>query len=488
VVLACIQAVGKFLGIEGVEKWAKDMRGHLDKVRGSVKAFGDEADKTREKIKKNNKEQEELQRQMARNFANRTDEMVEANNKFVDSIRKSNEEYRAAQSKRATDDIANDKFVLEIRASNRAWEREQENIAYEKLRAIRVATAEAEKERTDEARRLAEERISIRVNEINRMLDEARREEQGLDSSLDRLKENLDETIIAWRNSGSSMEDVIKQWASETGTSIDDVINEWDRLNIDTDDIKDVLQEFTKATGKDFLAWGGEVEEAAAVVTRSLDTIITKSAGVGQAVSNNLGTSLSAVEERRKEMGINQSDTQFAWNEVNKHFGLQTGAGALGVTQEGLAKQLAAQQTDARLKETFEMVVEEAADLREKREARAAEEASAQAKRDKILSDSYAAVASEKASKARAAFVDSFEGRMANGGMSRGGIQLVGERGPELVSLPSGSRVHPNGTGPGGGMTFHFHGAVYGVDDLQRVVVEAVRDHALSGGFEGVFA
>ena len=77
---------------------------------------------------------------------------------------------------------------------------------------------------------------------------------------------------------------------------------------------------------------------------------------------------------------------------------------------------------------------------------------------------------------------------MANGGISQGGLTVVGERGPELVSLPGGSRVYPNGSGPGGGMTFHFHGAVYGVDDLQRVVVEAVRDHAISGGFAGVFA
>ena len=79
------------------------------------------------------------------------------------------------------------------------------------------------------------------------------------------------------------------------------------------------------------------------------------------------------------------------------------------------------------------------------------------------------------------------EGGYANGGITKGGIALVGERGPELVSLPSGSRVHPNGS-TGGGMNFHFHGAVYGVEDLKRVVVEAVRDHAISGGFTGVFA
>lgn len=39
---------------------------------------------------------------------------------------------------------------------------------------------------------------------------------------------------------------------------------------------------------------------------------------------------------------------------------------------------------------------------------------------------------------------------LATGGLiDRGGLAIVGERGPELVSLPTGSRVHPNGTGPG---------------------------------------
>ena len=77
-------------------------------------------------------------------------------------------------------------------------------------------------------------------------------------------------------------------------------------------------------------------------------------------------------------------------------------------------------------------------------------------------------------------------GSFANGGISGGGLAMVGERGPEIVSLPGGSRVHPSGTGPGSNQ-FHFHGAVYGLEDLRRGVVEAVRDHALSGGFRGVF-
>ena len=78
---------------------------------------------------------------------------------------------------------------------------------------------------------------------------------------------------------------------------------------------------------------------------------------------------------------------------------------------------------------------------------------------------------------------------MQGGGISTGGLALVGERGPEVVSLPGGARVHPSGTGPGGVVNqFHFHGAVYGVEELKQVVVEAVRDHAISGGFSGVFA
>ena len=40
------------------------------------------------------------------------------------------------------------------------------------------------------------------------------------------------------------------------------------------------------------------------------------------------------------------------------------------------------------------------------------------------------------------------DGRASGGPAS--GLTLVGERGPELVSLPGGSYVHPNGTGPGG--------------------------------------
>jgi phage-related protein len=38
----------------------------------------------------------------------------------------------------------------------------------------------------------------------------------------------------------------------------------------------------------------------------------------------------------------------------------------------------------------------------------------------------------------------------AGGTMPRDGMALVGEKGPELVQLPGGSRVYPHGTDPGG--------------------------------------
>lgn len=44
-----------------------------------------------------------------------------------------------------------------------------------------------------------------------------------------------------------------------------------------------------------------------------------------------------------------------------------------------------------------------------------------------------------------------------HGGFMPGGMALVGERGPEVVSLPAGAFVHPTGTGPAGGGVSHVH-------------------------------
>ena len=47
-------------------------------------------------------------------------------------------------------------------------------------------------------------------------------------------------------------------------------------------------------------------------------------------------------------------------------------------------------------------------------------------------------------------FIGKYIPQFAKGGVSSGGLAIVGEEGPELVSLPRGARVHPNGYGPSG--------------------------------------
>ena len=71
------------------------------------------------------------------------------------------------------------------------------------------------------------------------------------------------------------------------------------------------------------------------------------------------------------------------------------------------------------------------------------------------------------------------------GVMGRGGVALVGEAGPELVALPGGSRVFPNGQGAGG-VTVNVNGPVFGMPDLKRVIQEAVRDTLRGSGFSGL--
>lgn len=51
-----------------------------------------------------------------------------------------------------------------------------------------------------------------------------------------------------------------------------------------------------------------------------------------------------------------------------------------------------------------------------------------------------------------------------------GGMALVGEDGPELVDLPSGSKVYPTGTGPSGGDTFILNVDMDDVGDVARLV------------------
>ena len=74
--------------------------------------------------------------------------------------------------------------------------------------------------------------------------------------------------------------------------------------------------------------------------------------------------------------------------------------------------------------------------------------------------------------------VKSWFDKRATGGVSGGGMTLVGEAGPELVNLPRGSHVYNNKDSKqmasGGDIIINLNSPVYGVDNLKASIMEAV--------------
>ena len=272
------------------------------------------------------------------------------------------------------------------------------------------------------------------VQSLDDMIRAQEQWEDSQDRSLGRIRENLDETIIKWRESGLRMEDVVKAWAEETGQSVGDVIDHWDKIDLDLDDLKGVIQAFTDTTGRDIFDWSSDMASASGAVRETLRT----TAGDVEFVAMGIHDTIAGI-----------------------HRDASRSVPAPRVGGYTYAPSATAGPAGARAPRT-----------------------SAQA----------LAAASPTLQAAVAAGFGNINAYMASigkqGGGWAGGMTLVGERGPELVNLPGGSYVNPHGSGGMGGVTnqFHFHGSVYGVEDLKEAVVEAVRDHAISGGFSGVFA
>jgi hypothetical protein len=282
---------------------------------------------------------------------------------------------------------------------------------------------------------------------------------------LARLRENLDETNIRWKDSGNRMEDVIRGWATVSNSSVEDVMDKLDQLDVDTSNVKETLQAFAKDTGKDFLDWSENVKVAAEKAATELETNAKKikeggwltleqeqflaehapGSKLGEAAAASLQSKAEAAALQIEESGIDPNAIKRAQDMIDFH------------TRSALPR--------SRMSE---------ADLRQSMLEQLSRQVGGEDKRAM-----QAMLAGDIPIKAFA----------SGGRMGASGLALVGERGPELVSLPGGAFVHPSGSGPGGQTNnFVFNGAVYGLEDLRRVVVEAVRDHAISGGFAGVFA
>jgi hypothetical protein len=87
-----------------------------------------------------------------------------------------------------------------------------------------------------------------------------------------------------------------------------------------------------------------------------------------------------------------------------------------------------------------------------------------------------------------------YDAAALDGIVTHGGYRTikVGESGPEIMRVPSGTSVTPSAmtnalTGSGGGgkeVHLHFHNAVYGFDDFQQQIAQGVRSAMYQGQYQ----
>jgi len=287
------------------------------------------------------------------------------------------------------------------------------------------------------------------VQSVDEMIATQERWEASQDASLSRLRDNLDTTLIKWKSTGLGMEDIVQGWADQTGQSVEQVLDHWDDIDLDLDDLKGVFKAFTNATGADIFNWANSVNADSRSVKETFgstsDSINADSRSIKETfASTSAAISGIALGIHDTIAGIHRDASRPV--PAPRIGGFGGGRSGIHVTAPGFdAATVAAGEALAPLRGTGGSLAGYAPGT--------------------TFAQIEAALG------------------LANGGIVRQPtLAMIGERGPEAVV--------PLGRGGGMGTTnqFHFHGAVYGVEDLKEAVVEAVRDHAISGGFSGVFA
>ena len=276
--------------------------------------------------------------------------------------------------------------------------------------------------------------------------------EMSQDDSYARIRSNLDETNIKWKESHLGMEDVVSRWAESTNQSTDDVLDHWDDIDLDLKDLKKVFALFTEATGQDIFTWEGKVKSATDTVSSNFRSVESNMTLIASGIHQTLiGT---ASETLRIAKGIHDT--------------------IAGIHRDASRSVPAPRVGGYTAPPRFAP-------------AATAGPAGAITTAPRTTSAAFAAASPTIQAAVAAGFgnLAAYQAslKMANGGIVRQPtLAMIGESGPEAV-VPLGK-----GGGMGTVNNFNFHGAVYGVEQLKEVVVEAVRDHAISGGFSGVFA
>ena len=283
--------------------------------------------------------------------------------------------------------------------------------------------------------------------------------EMSQDDSYARIRSNLDETNIKWKESHLRMEDVVSRWAESTDQSVGEVLDHWDKIDLDLNDLKGVLQAFTDATGQDIFDWSDDMSSASSRVGETIKTV----SGDVEFIAKGIHNTISGLHEMSKtpititthhiETFTQVFDSVMGGNIVGGSLDVPTPPTLPNNTGSGI--HLSDPVTDTAVVAANAAVA--------------------------ALQGTGGSIGGYKAG-VTFADIEAALG-LANGGIvKRPTLAMIGERGPEAV-VPLG-----RAGGLGATNNFHFHGAVYGVEDLKEAVVEAVRDHAISGGFSGVFA
>ena len=283
--------------------------------------------------------------------------------------------------------------------------------------------------------------------------------------SINDLVASLDENSVKWRETGASVEEVMLNWQKITGQTLKEIGNEWDQAGIDVKDHESVLNGFVDRFGFKYFGFAEGIK-------RDNEKIASSISQAQQRINERMEENEALAQQQKMA-------AEMATVIVPKAPVAETRTGDLA-SLEGASVQAALGEFAGQTERTI------------RSQGIRANPVMNRAQLDRLTAQQIdKGWSSEKANSYREHLkaIGYATDKRAMGGFA-GGLTLVGDRGPEIVNLPHGSYVHRSGTGPGGGVVnqFHFHGPVYGVESLKETVVEAVRDHALSGGFAGVFA
>ncbi len=346
-------------------------------------------------------------------------------------------------------------------------------------------------------------------------------EEEARDAANARLFSSLSEVNQKWKESGANVEEVMKLWSQTTDESFEEISAKLDLFDTDLSDAESVVEAFAKGTGESFFDMKDDIASALEEASKTVEEKIAdmgrimdganfadsmgRSLGLGEGGMRNFQAMSAGQQVEGIKSGMNTLSTQNL-SDLTKGGGAVASA-AIDAIQEKWANDKQRLSDEMALNEAGFGEVGTGMRLVARNKLntflRLGKKTDEDGNPIQLGSDMTNWAWSHPATLALATkFATGMGGTKSVGqegvlmnmfasgqisAFARGGIVtrptlgLVGEAGPEAV-VPLG-----RGGGMGATNNFHFHGAVYGVEDLKETVVQAVRDHAISGGFTGVF-